>query len=198
MVIRLPYYVLILCYAVAGICNSLYAMEQPENSLSFIYYPTGRRVPLGHAGLEVAGDVWQLLEEGKFKSRPLRKSIISATSYGKPFFRFVLSADTEQLQEVKQCIQKNQWLMNCTTAALYPLAKAGICTVPLPLSIFPVYTALYLKAGAMLGLNNVERIEYYGNPSFKESLIKIAPGIIVENVPLICALWVATFGNSVW
>jgi hypothetical protein len=41
-------------------------------------------------------------------------------------------------------------------------------------------TAAYLASGKKLGLNRVSKIEYYGNPSLKNSVVKMLQGSLNE------------------
>jgi hypothetical protein len=164
--------------------SSLPAMDQrfsqTEKTLSFIYYPTRREAPIGHAKMEVGGIVWNLMAGGTYGNRSLAETIASATTCGYPFFRFVFTANADQERNIKQYIYESKWSTNCTRAALYPLSKVGATSVPFPINVSPLATALYLKTGAVLGTNNVQRIEYYGNPSAADNLVKMLPGTLAE------------------
>lgn len=158
--------------------------KKPQ-SVSFIYYPTGRNAPpMGHAELEVNGSSWTLLGDTTYGKRPLNKLIAKAGDTGMPFFRYIFDVNFDQIKEVKKHIYKNKWAISCSQAALYPLEKAEICWVPFPLNVSPLLTAAYLKSGKELHLNNVKQIEYYGNPSLIKSILKMLPGIAIESVIL--------------
>jgi hypothetical protein len=154
--------------------------SKSEKTLSFIYYPRGNFVPVGHAEMETGGTIWN----GGYSSRLLTKAIASATTHGLPFFRFVLKAKSDQTPkiEIDQYIYKSRDSITCSRAALYPLSKMSAISIPFPINMSPLSTALYLTAGTALRINGVKRIEYYGNPSLTSSLVKMLPGIAVEMV----------------
>lgn len=172
--------------AIFLIIISCHSMEQDHqldtHSVSFVYYPTGRDFPLGHAEVEVDGNSWTLVTDRSYGSRPLKEMIDKSTDDGFPFFRFILEAEQQQIEKLKKSIEHKRWAINCTRAALRPLSEANICSVPLPFNISPLLTGLYLATGKKLKLNGVRRIEYYGNPSLKESCIKMCLGSIYEAI----------------
>ena len=161
----------------------------PSCSLSFIYYPsTSLDVDAGHAELEVEGESWNFIDSCSKKS--LRNMINKATQDGFPFVRFVLKAEPNQICKIQGIIKgpgqgiikENVPEYSCSRGALAPLAEAGVCMVPLPFNISPLLSAAYLIAGRGLRLNNVQKIEYYGNPYMHENIKKMIPGVVGEVV----------------
>jgi hypothetical protein len=150
------------------------------NSVSFIYYPSGRECPNGHAELEIEGDSWTLLTDQHYGKKCLQDMIGKSTQDGWPFFRFLLNAEQSQIEKMRDIIAQKRAAYNCSRAALAPLAEAGICSVPLLFNASPLLAAAYLMAGQKLGLNNVQKIEYYGNPSMKQSIAKMLVGASIE------------------
>jgi hypothetical protein len=130
--------------------------------------------------MEVNGTMWNLGCCEDYGSRPLAKAITAATTYGLPFLRFMLEADSDQVHDINPYLCKSECSPICTRAALYPLSKVGAISVPFPINVSPLATALYLKVGATFGTNNIKHIEYYGNPSFSKNLATALLGTIGE------------------
>lgn len=160
---------------------------QSENSVSFIYYPAAREYPKGHAELEIAGTSWNKIDFKHYEKKQLRNMIAKSTEDGFPFFRFLFKAESGQIRKIQDFVETKDTLeFICSRIVLAPLHEAGVCSVPMPFSISPLLTAAYLTTGKKLGLNNVQKIEYYGNPSLKQSLVKIVPGVLTESAILAC------------
>jgi hypothetical protein len=148
-------------------------IERNDSSVSYIYYPKI------HAEIEVEGTAYDRVGA---RSRPLQDMIEKSTSDGHPFLRFVFKTKPEQVENIKKYIDEGSWGISCAMRALEPLEKAGICSVPFPISFSPLWSAAYLASGKKLGLNNVSKIEYYGNPSMLKSILKMLPGASYELV----------------
>lgn len=157
------------------------ADQNAVRSLSFVYYPTSS-LGIGHAELEMNDMLW---DGSKRRSFP---DAIRSSTYNRPFFRFVFNPPAVCMQDMQRHIKDSFFSLTCSRTALHPLAQTGVCSVPFAISVSPLYTALYLKAGSMLGLNNVKRIEYYGNPSLTDSVSKMLPGAFMEAAPCIVSL----------
>jgi hypothetical protein len=161
-----------------------HAMEEnaavPKSpSVSLIYYPSVGVLLPGHVELEVEGLSWTLVPAFN-RSKLLADMIEHSTKDGKPFFRFVLEANSEQMQTIQKSMSTKISKITCGRGALYPLEQANVCSVPSPLNLSPLLTAAYLMGAKKLGRNNVVNVEYYGNPSLKESVMKMLPGTIYE------------------
>lgn len=180
--------------------SSLYASAMDQNheidihhSVAFIYYPSAREYPKGHAELEIEGISFNKIGIGRYEKKQLRNMIAKSTEDGFPFFRFLIKVDSDEIRKVQYCAEQEYSMeFICSRIALAPLRAAGLCSVPLPFSMSPLLTAAYLTAGKKMGLNNVQNIEYYGNPSLKQNLIKIVPGMLIETTVL------AGLGYSSW
>jgi hypothetical protein len=166
------------CHAMEGDLEA----ANSGKSVSFIYYPSAYK-GIGHAEVEVNGDSWCLIGGGP--SRNLNEMINKSTSDGMPFFRFVFKADSGQIQKVAEIIPSMNNVTFCSRAALAPLGRARICSVPLPFNASPLLAASYLAIGKKLGLNNVNSIQYYGNPSCIESASKMMPGVLLEGLAVV-------------
>lgn len=166
-----------------------------KSSLSFIYYPN-QPGNFSHAEMEVGGTAWTLIWKecgDECKNKPLDKMIKKSQSgKGYPFFRFVLNAKQEQIEQIKKIIneQKGEFGLTCSTGAFYPLAQTGISNIPYPIRLAPTFSALYLTAGKKLNCNNVKQIEYYGKPIFEEETFsKVYKGPLRE----FCYLFLTLF-----
>ncbi|MGB8468316.1 MAG: hypothetical protein WCE21_04885 [Candidatus Babeliales bacterium] len=175
----------------------------PDTTVSFVYYPTTHEVPLGHAELEVEGNFWTLVTGHSYGKRSAKDAIAKTQNNGLPFFRFILKADAEQIRIIKESIHEERCMIICSRAALHPLGQAGVCSVPFPINISPLATATYLKIGTLCKLNNVQKIEYYGNRSTATRVKNMLLGPTFEIVSIAgvayllyihCLLWATVAG----
>lgn len=163
------------------------SMEQRQelntgNSVSFIYYPTSHSL-IGHVELEINGKSWDLVKNPMGKN--FQEMLTKATNDGEPFFRFLFNANSHQIQSAQANLRQKNGYYICSRVACHVLQEAGISHVPEPFNLTPLLAATYLMTGKKTGLNNVQSIEYYGNPSLLESILKIAPGITIETLTII-------------
>jgi hypothetical protein len=149
-----------------------------DKSVSFIYYPASEFIT-GHAELEVNGNSRSL--HSLYFPKELSTMIDKSQKDGMPFFRFVFKANDDQIQTVARSLSVGRSVWPCSRAVLTVLDRAKICSVPSPFNLTPLLAASYLITGKGLGLNNVSRIEYYGNPSLIKSIAKIVPGVVMES-----------------
>jgi len=159
--------------------------QNKKKPVSLIYYPTGSEGPAGHVEIEYKGKSWGIVSEQNYGSKSLARMINKSQTTGWPFFRFTFEADKQQRKIIKQNIKKESLHCNCARASLYPLKKAGICSVPAPINFFPFLTAVYLKLGKELRLNSVKNIEFYHNPSKKKYILKVCIGPVMESSAVI-------------
>ena len=171
--------------------------QQPTNterSVSLLYYPSITcRGGTGHVKLEINGMAYNRtgifpapFPAPELHDRPLKTLIHKATHVGgKPFFRFVFDVDTIDTTTIPRLldyikIKPSFYDGTCSYGAASPLRKTGICSIPAPLSIFPLTTASYLVMSNKFGLEDkIKKIEYYGDPSPLKNL-HIVPGVLVE------------------
>jgi len=167
------------------------------HSVSYIYYPSDNNICLssGHAALECNGQSHMLGVDSKgsiiHREKTLTDVITKAQNNGQPFFRFVFKANEQQADTTFASISQANPGRTCSDKALYPLKKANICSVPFPINISPLMSATYLTGSKMLGCNNVETIEYYGNPSLTKSTLKMLKGPFTELATIGAAVGVA-------
>ena len=168
-------------------CRPIHAMQQApqedqsskNDSVSYIYYPTCTAFPIGHADFEVNG-MARSSYLGHTSSCNMTDMIQKSKNDGLPFFRFSFKAEPNQVGIIKKSLAEERFHASCSTGALYPLHNAQVCFVPMPFTMSPLASAAYLTAGKKLGLNNVQSITYYGNPSLRKSVRKMLPGFTVE------------------
>ncbi len=153
--------------------------EKTLSTVSYIYYPSQLTNKYCNAKLEVEGHSWSLLC-GKSFEKPLEKMIYNSQKGGEPFFQFVFEANSNQVEKIKKSIVNKELGLTCSSSVLYPLSKAGVCSVPLPIKFSPLLSALYLGLGKIIKYNNVKEIKYYGNPSLQESVNKMLKGPLRE------------------
>jgi len=162
--------------------------RQTELSVSYIYYPSGYIALVGHAEIEIDRNSWNM---HMYKSsKPLQDMIEKSTADGMPFLRFVFYVKPDQMEIIKKSIADSEVSrVSCSMGALTPLHEAGICNVPLPIRVSPLTSAAYLASSKKMGLNNVAKIEYYGNPSLKKSIAKMLVGASTEAWMIYCWLF---------
>jgi hypothetical protein len=173
---------LALCFLQSQAMNQDAAVA--EATVSYIYYPSQvTLVGVGHAELEVKGCSWMLFSNsgsGK-SSKPLSAMIDKSTRDGLPFLRFVFQVTPEDAAIVEKAIAETEGSrISCSVGALSPLTEAGVCSIPAPLTISPLLSAAYLMACKTAGINNIKKIEYYGNPSMTNSALKMLSGVANE------------------
>lgn len=98
---------------------------------------------------------------------------------GDPFFCFILKASQHQLRKLKNSKLLDR-LDLCTGQTLNPLDDAGITTVPLPIKLSPLSSALFLACSKVTGRNNVKKIKYFGSESKAMDCMKMGPGLLSE------------------
>jgi hypothetical protein len=157
------------------------AMMLPK-SVSYIYYPTQRGMPLGHASFAFGDYIDDSLNaDARLLSRAIEKT---TEKDGYPFFLFRFDVKPAEAQIMKQTLGTSEYILedSCSAQALVPLRKAGVCDVPFPIiRVFPLLAATYLATGKAVGNNRVRAIEYYGGKSKIKDAIRMAPGIAVES-----------------
>lgn len=163
-------------------CQAMKEDTVGASEISFIYYPSKNLSikTTGHAKLEVNGCIWTMLGDPAKSRSSLQNRIDKSTSNGRPFFRFVFQVTPDQMAIIEKAITNGGSCISCSAGALAPLTEADACTIPAPVTISPLVSAVYLSAVKMAGINNIKRIEYYGNPSMIKNAFKMVPGVATE------------------
>ena len=164
------------------------------HTASYIYYPHGalliNGIPggipggKGHAELEIDDTVYSF-SHPKQLSTMIDKSTMGC---GRPFFRFVFKATTDQIDDMQKIIGHRNGL-TCGYRAGTPLHETRICSIPLPLRLSSLLSAAYLTSGKLFGCNNIKTIEFYGGPSKSKNALAIIPGVLGESFLIGMSLW---------
>lgn len=180
-------------FLIAALClgnlDTWAMIDAPDmaSSCSIVYYPSGDPCFMGHTELELEGHSLNMID-GDPLITPFTRLVAKSMNNGQPFYRFVFDASDDQRERAWEAACDAIYLGTCSSKALYPLSVAGVCSVPFPIAISPLTSALYLIGSKQLGMNNIKKIEYYGNPSLMQSVIKMLPGVSFE-AGLIMILW---------
>lgn len=156
--------------------------------VSYIYYPTQSEFPhLGHAELEIEGYSYTLMYSSNFKVRLLSNMIRSSESEnGLPFFRFHISVTPNQLKDLRE-INPNTWGPLCGMGVAKALSMQGKYTIPLPVTISPFVSAIYLTCVKALGSQRISSIELHGGKNRMMNLASIT-GVTLECLGIISAI----------
>lgn len=179
--------------------------------VSYIYYPSQRGGAEGHSELEIEGNSYTLTNatdvidmvkglitypfqrrgaeghvQGNRNIKPLSRMIEwTRTGFGLPFFRFNISVTPNQLNELREGISTTNSII-CSVGAAKALKQYANFKIPLPLTILPLASAIYLTTANKLGSQRVYQIESYGSPL--ENLSKIIPGVAGESMGALLGL----------
>lgn len=155
--------------------------DKRSKEVSYIYYPSQEEIPFGHAGIEVEGTLHTLMlimtEKRNFASMAEHSK-----SKGMPFFRYVVSVTPEQYEILKNGNEMKSSYFGCSQGACNALSRGARYWVPMPISLSPLCTSLYLTTMRALGSKRIKRIEFYGNKSATKNILKSTPGILSESV----------------
>lgn len=151
--------------------------------VSYIYYPSQKEHPFfGHSELEIEGASYTLMSDSNRKVRPLSKMIhASLFGTGFPFLRFNISVTPNQLQKMRECAPKTGGII-CSMSALKPLSQYADFKVPLPFTISPLMSAIYLTVAKKLSSQRISCIEFYGTENSLKNLSKAITGVAVESI----------------
>lgn len=184
--------------------NEFHDHGRIQGLVSYIYYPQSKKPLYGHVKLEVEGKAWALVDHD-FKAEviasaqstgadhrpqgersgnlndvvPLTKLIRSSSSYGLPFLRFHITVTPKQLSALRENIGKKK-SVSCSRGALQALSKHGEYTVPLPLTLTPLSSAIYLTTASNLGSRRINKINFIRNKNLTKSIAKCMPAIVIE------------------
>ena len=151
--------------------------------VSYLYWPTGRCSEgsmLGHAKLELEQEAWNLgLSIPGGNKKPLAALIKSSEKSGRPFMCFRITVTPKQLKALRENIGKDS-SATCSHGVFKTLSKNGISAVPLPISLSPLMSAVYLGIGKQFGFNDIKTIEFYGSSNLLKKKHKWVPGILGE------------------
>lgn len=148
--------------------------------VSYIYYPAQRGgAPMGHAELEIEGNSWTLFCKNSF--RPLECMVWVSRFRLFPFFRFPMTVTPQELKTLRDYVPQMTPSISCSYSVSKCLSKSIGYNIPFPCSLFPLPSAIYLKAAKMLGSKKIEKIELYGNHDrIGQSVINCLPAVLSE------------------
>lgn len=162
-----------------------------QGLVSYIYYPSQKEFPLfGHGELEIEGNSYTLMSDLNRKVRPLSKMIhASLSGTGFPFLRFNVSVTPNQLSKMREFAPTTSGFI-CSMSALKPLSQYADFKIPLPFTISPLMSAIYLTAAKKLSSQRISGIEFYRTESSLKNLSKAITGVAVES------LFIFSFASS--
>ena len=160
--------------------------------ISFVYYPSMREVScLGHAELRFGRKSWNLLKGmGDRRVRSFEQMLqASEGERGIPFIQFFISASPEQVKALSQNLGTRSANI-CSRGVCAELERSIEYSVPMPFTISPLSSAVYLTLAKGLGSKRITRIEFCGNSNRIYNLKKCATGMAGEA----CLVFIFCFG----
>lgn len=156
--------------------NAAHVSDIVKELVSYIYYPFQRKDAQGH------------IQENR-NIKPLSRMIEwTRKGFGLPFFRFNISVTPQQLYELREGVSTTNSII-CSMGAAKALKQYANFKIPLPLTILPLTSAIYLAAAKKLGSQRVYQIEFYGSKKHpSEHLSEIIPGVAGESMGVLLGL----------
>lgn len=163
-------------------------MKTTKDSVSFLYYPSGS-VIWGHVKLEVNNTAHAAVCRfggrcGIGYTRKFNELKASSKTNGYLGIRYKFKVNRQQLAIINKSIKKGTYF-TCSHGALTILSKAKVVSVPFPISLSPLLSAIYLYRAKKLGDCNIDRIKIYSNDNNRLLMLKTVTGVFLETLLLV-------------
>ena len=134
-------------------------------TVGVVYYPLQTKKAGGHVELEVDGRCYTL-KPLLYKIQSLQDKINYARTDGFPFFHFQIKVTSQQFDNLK----KDGWKERspiCSYAVSKSLLKYADFNIPLPFSLSPLASGIYLKSISKFGVSRIKSIDYYSSKTHR-------------------------------